>query len=81
MRHFVEGEADVKMQLGIKEVVARIRETGEVRIDCGGGGERMVRLADFRNATEAAMAAIECARYSPDTSPDAETRHWSERIG
>ena len=66
--------------MNIKQVIEMLRETGEVRIDCGQGGFREVLLADFPNATEAALVAMECARRSPDTSPDAETRHWSERL-
>lgn len=66
--------------MNIKTVIAMLRETGEIRIDCGQGSYREVRLGDNRNITEDALAAIECARRSPDTEPDAETRHWSERI-
>ena len=64
----------------IKYVVDMLRETGEVFIDCGQGCSRSIRVGDFPNATEAALAAIECARFAPDTSPDAETRHWSTRL-
>ncbi len=66
--------------MNIKEVVSMLRETGEVFIDCGNGGARSVRLGDNKNVTEDALVVIECARFSPDVSPDAETRHWSDRI-
>lgn len=64
----------------IRDVVAMLRKTGEVFIDCGQGCSRSVRFEDYPNATEAALAAIECAKFSPDTSPDADTRHWSDRL-
>ena len=66
--------------MNIKKVVSMLRETGEIYIDCGNGCSRSVRVGDFRNITEDALEAIECAKFSPDMSPDAETRHWSDRI-
>lgn len=64
----------------IKYVIEMLRETGEVFIDCGQGCSRSVRLGDNKNVTEDALEAIECAKFSPDFSPDAETRHWSTRL-
>ena len=63
----------------VKEVIAMLRKTGVIRIDCGQGSYREVCLGEYKNITEAALSAIECARFSPDTSPG-ETRHWTERI-
>ena len=51
--------------MDIKQVVAMLQETGEVFIDCGQGCSRSVRVGDFRNITEDALEAIECAKFSP----------------
>lgn len=55
---------------------------GGIVIDCGAGASREVLLSylpDNQEVAEKTMAAIECAKYSPDTTPG--VRDWWERIG
>ena len=55
---------------------------GGIVIDCGSGGFREILLSylpDHREVAEKTMTAIECAKYSPDTTPG--VRDWWKRIG
>ena len=55
---------------------------GGIVICCGGGASREVLLSylpDNKEVAEKTIAAIECAKYSPDTDPG--VRDWWERIG
>ena len=55
---------------------------GGIVIDCGADASREVLLSylpDNQEVAEKTMTAIDCAKYSPDTTPG--VRDWWERIG
>ena len=71
----------------VAEVKRMIEGNGEVIVDCG-NAVRRVELRSYKNATEAALVAMECAKHAPyvccdragEPECDCQQPVWSDRF-
>ena len=63
----------------INEIKKFLEAEKSIKISCGEGSFREVFLKDYRNSTEAAIFAIECAKYSPCTCEGCSSEKLEQR--